>query len=223
MARAGNILVLVGVSASGKSSLAKAAATREYTNTESGKPSYKVGVLNTGTIMHEIARKRNPGMDVDRMRYSFGFEESKKYQKLTAKKIARAAKEYDLLLLTTHSYNPTHYTADTVVVDGEGEHTYYIPGLSPKSIQPYAKRLKGIVNIAAPPEHIARRRMEDTSRKRDAISLERIEYEAGLERDCAIASSTVNAAFYTEISNPDGGLKNASEKLAGLVAFVLKD
>jgi len=220
MAR-GKILAIVGISGTGKTTLAEDAASRSYVNPASGK-SYKVGVLNSGTVMNELVTKKNPGLDVDKMRYALNFSESKKYQELVAKKVAKAAKNYDLLLLTTHAYAPTYYEECATPAAAKSScGCYYVPSFTKDTLRHFKNQLYGIVNVVAPAEDLARRRREDASRTRDEKPLDEIRRELCFERDAAISASMLGSAFYKEISNPDGKEKAASAELESLVRNVL--
>ena len=216
----GKILAIVGISGTGKTTLAEEAASRNYVDPSSGK-SYKIGVLNSGTVMNELVKKKNPGLDVDKMRYALNFSESRKYQELGAKKVASKAKDYDLLLLTSHAYVPTYYDDNNGSSTSKDSSCYYVPSMTQESIKHYKGQLYGIINVTAPPEDLIRRRKEDTSRKRDEKSIDEIERELCFEREAAISESIMSGAFYKEISNPDGKAESASAELESFVRNIL--
>jgi len=144
-----------------------------------------------GTVMLEEAMKLGI-KDRDEMR-KLSFEEQKELQAMAAKRI----KGDGIVFVDTHYIIPTPYG--------------YLPGL-PWHVLSELKPTH-LVLLLAEPQEIIRRRMNDPTRKREAVSESEINYEILLSRIMLGAASALTGAMMIEVYNRENMVDAAVEEL----------
>jgi len=152
-----------------------------------------VNVLSFGTLMFEIAKK-NGLKERDDLR-KLPVKEQQNLQKIVAEQIAAQNEEF--VIIDTHAF----------INSPEG----YYPGL-PEHVLKIIKPTN-FVSVSAKPEEIYNRRMKDTTRNRDKITLinikKELEFQTGMISACAvIAGSPVRY-----ILNDEGKVEEAVDKI----------
>ncbi len=152
-----------------------------------------VNVLSFGSLMFEIA-KENGLKDRDGLR-KLPVKEQQNLQKIVAEKIA--AQNEEIVIIDTHAF--IHST--------EG----YYPGL-PEHVLKIIKPTN-FVSVSAKPEEIYNRRMKDTTRNRDKITLiniqKELEYQTGMISACAV----ITGSPVRHILNDEGKVDEAVDKI----------
>jgi Archaeal adenylate kinase len=146
-----------------------------------------------GTVMLDEAQKLGVN-DRDEMR-NLPYEKQVELQKSAAKRIA-SSKSF-LKVVDTHFQIPTPFG--------------YLPGI-PMHV---AKILKPthLFLITAPAELIIKRRMNDPTRKREIIPLEKVEEEIEYSRMYMISISNITGALASEVVNEEGKPEATAEEL----------
>ncbi len=170
-------VVIVGIPGVGKSTL----VTKIVEILNSRQKS--VSVNSFGTIMFEEAQK-NGIKNRDDLR-KLSMEEQQILQKKAAEKIAKL--EDDLVIIDTHTF----------IITNAG----FYPGL-PHNVLEIIKP-SNFISVYARPEEIYNRRMKDTSRQRDIVSIDNIKKEMAISdamlSSCAVFSgSPMKPVFNTE-------------------------
>jgi adenylate kinase len=153
--------------------------------------------LNYGDLMFEIAQKKFGLGHRDEMR-RLDIAKQKEVQHLVADALS---KETGKVILDTHCSIST----------AKG----YLPGL-PFSLLSKI-RVDGLVLITAPPEDIMRRRKSDTTRVRDADSLELLREHEGINRAFLAAYAAYTGAPALIVTNRDNGLEAAVAKMEAIL------
>ncbi len=151
----------------------------------------KFHVFVYGTVMLDEAMKLGI-KDRDEMR-RLSFEEQKELQARAAKRI----NEDGIIFVDTHYIIPTPYG--------------YLPGL-PWHVLSELKPTH-LVLLLAEPQEIIRRRMNDPTRKREAVSEAEINYEILLSRIMLGAASSLTGAMMIEVYNRENMVDDAVEEL----------
>ncbi len=146
-----------------------------------------------GTVMLEEAQKAGI-KDRDEMR-KLPYERQVELQKLAAERIA-SSKAF-LKVVDTHFHIPTPFG--------------YLPGI-PMYIASILKPTH-LFLITAPPELIIKRRMNDQTRKREIIPLEKVKEEIEYSRMYMISLSNITGALASEIVNEEGKPEATAEEL----------
>ena len=170
-------VIIVGIPGVGKSTL----VTKIVEILNSRQKS--VSVNSFGSIMFEEAQK-NGIKNRDDLR-KLSMEEQQNLQKKAAQKIAKL--EDDLVIIDTHTFINTS--------------AGFYPGL-PNNVLEIIKP-SNFISVYARPEEIYNRRMKDTSRQRDVVSIDNIKKEMAISdamlSSCAVFSgSPMKPVFNTE-------------------------
>jgi len=180
-------IVLVGIPGVGKTSL----LTMIVEILES--KNIQVKVISYGTLMFDVA-KANGLQDRDGLR-KLPISEQQNLQKIAAEKIATLTE--DIVIIDTHAF----------ITSTEG----YYPGL-PEYVLKIIKP-SNFISVAAKPEEIYNRRMQDETRNRDNITLinirKELEYQTGMISACAVITGTP----VRHILNDEGKIDEAADKI----------
>ena len=153
----------------------------------------QVKVISFGTLMFDIA-KANGLQDRDGLR-KLPISEQQNLQKIAAEKIATLTE--DIVIIDTHAF----------ITSSEG----YYPGL-PEYVLKIIKP-SNFISVAAKPEEIYNRRMQDETRNRDNITLinirKELEYQTGMISACAVITGTP----VRHILNDEGKIDEAADKI----------
>lgn len=152
-----------------------------------------VSVLSFGTLMFDVA-KENGLTDRDELR-KLPVTEQQRLQKLAAEKIA--LHDEDVVIIDTHAF----------ISSQEG----YYPGLPEhvlKIIQP-----TNFVSVSAKPEEIYNRRMSDTTRNRDKITLANVKKELDAQSGMISACAVITGSPVKYILNCEGKVDEAADKI----------
>lgn len=152
-----------------------------------------VSVLSFGTLMFDVA-KENGLTDRDELR-KLPVVEQQRLQKLAAEKIA--LHDEDVVIIDTHAF----------ISSQEG----YYPGLPEhvlKIIQP-----TNFVSVSAKPEEIYNRRMSDTTRNRDKITLANVKKELDAQSGMISACAVITGSPVKYILNCEGKVDEAADKI----------
>ncbi len=180
-------IVLVGIPGVGKTSLlTKIVEILKSKN-------IPVNVVSYGSLMFDIA-KENGLQDRDGLR-KLPISEQQNLQKKAAEKIATLTE--DIVIIDTHAF----------ITSTEG----YYPGL-PEYVLKIIKP-SNFISVAAKPEEIYNRRMQDETRIRDNITLinirKELEYQTGMISACAVITGTP----VRHILNDEGKIDEAADKI----------
>jgi len=170
-------VIIVGIPGVGKSTLVTKIV--EILNSKQK----SVSVNSFGSIMFEEAQK-NGIKNRDDLR-KLSMEEQQNLQKKAAEKIAKL--EDDLVIIDTHTFINTS--------------AGFYPGL-PNNVLEIIKP-SNFISVYARPEEIYNRRMKDTTRQRDVVSIDNIKKEMAISdamlSSCAVFSgSPMKPVFNTE-------------------------
>ena len=186
-------IVLVGIPGVGKTSLlTKIVVILKSKN-------IPVNVVSYGTLMFDIA-KENGLQDRDGLR-KLPISEQQNLQKKAAEKIATLTE--DIVIIDTHAF----------ITSTEG----YYPGL-PEYVLKIIKP-SNFISVAAKPEEIYNRRMQDETRNRDNITLinirKELEYQTGMISACAVITGTP----VRHILNDEGKIDEAADKIISAIGL----
>ncbi len=181
------IVVIVGIPGVGKTTLISRIVEilkEKQTN---------VSVYSFGTVMLEEAK--NAGIaDRDELR-KLSVDRQKHFQTMAATKIA--LKKNDVVIVDTHAFINTT----------EG----FYPGL-PIHVIEHLKPTN-FISISARPEEIYNRRMKDTSRNRDVISLASIKKELAVQDAMLSSCSVLSGSPMKPVLNREGKIDEAAMKV----------
>jgi len=181
-------VVVVGIPGVGKTTVVQGVV--------SGLPGSKL--INFGTLMLESALSLKWVKHRDEMR-KMTVERQKRLQKLAAGKIAKMKGK--AVIVDTHLFIRTE----------EG----FWPGLPFEVVR--AMQPTHLVLVEATPEEIAKRRSADTTRYRDAVTVESLAEELALARSFLTVSSTLTGAPITIVRNEQGKQDLVAKKLVGML------
>lgn len=156
-------------------------------------------VVNYGDKMLEVAMEEKLVEHRDEMR-KLPTEEQRRIQRLAAKKIAKEAKEINIIV-------DTHCTISTP----KG----YLPGLPKWVLDELQPEI--IIVIEANPDEILIRRVKDTTRVRDMEYIAQIEEHQLMNKAMAMAYAMYTGATVKIIGNHDGKLEEAAQELANVL------
>ena len=180
-------IVLVGIPGVGKTSLLTMIVDILKSK------NIQVKVISFGTLMFDVA-KANGLKDRDGLR-KLPISEQQNLQKIAAEKIATLTE--DIVIIDTHAF----------ITSTEG----YYPGL-PEYVLKIIKP-SNFISVAAKPEEIYNRRMQDETRNRDNITLinirKELEYQTGMISACAVITGTP----VRHILNDEGKIDEAADKI----------
>lgn len=182
--------IAVGIPGVGKTTVISKAAEMLNNN------GISASVAVFGTVMFEEAKMLGINHR-DELR-KMPVREQKRLQELAATKIASMKDE--VIIIDTHLFISTK----------QG----YYPGL-PISLLDILKPTNFIM-IAADPEEILRRRVEDKSRQRDISEPEDIKHDLEIAQIMVASCSILTGAPFAIIFNNDGRLEEAARQIMGL-------
>ena len=150
-----------------------------------------VSVQSFGTVMFEEAKK-NGIKDRDDIR-KLSMSEQKNLQKLAAEKIAKLKDE--LVIIDTHAFITTN--------------AGFYPGL-PNYILEIIKP-SNLISVSGRPKEIYNRRMKDTTRNRDLISIESIKKELAIQDAMLSSCSVLSGSPMKPVLNAEGKVDEAAQ------------
>ncbi len=152
-----------------------------------------VSVLSFGTLMFDVA-KENGLQDRDELR-KLPVSKQQDLQKIAAEKIAEHDEE--VIIIDTHAF----------ISSTEG----YYPGL-PEHVLKIIKPTN-FVSVSAKPEEIYNRRMSDSTRNRDKITITNIKKELDAQSGMISACSVITGSPVKLILNREGKIDEAADKI----------
>ena len=180
-------IILVGIPGVGKTTLLSKIVEIIKNHDKS------VSVVSYGTLMFNVA-KENGLNDRDELR-KLPVSEQLNLQKIAAEKIAEQREE--VVIIDTHAF----------INSPEG----YYPGLPDhvlKIIKP-----TNFVSVSAKPEEIYNRRMKDTTRNRDKITLANIKKELDAQSGMISACAVLAGSPVKHVLNGEGKIDEAADKI----------
>jgi adenylate kinase len=159
----------------------------------------KTTVVVFGTVMFEEAVKIGL-TSRDELR-KLSIIKQKQLQERAAKTIAKL--EDNIVIIDTHLFIRT----------SEG----YYPGLPMPLLD--ILRPTHFIMVFAEPEEIANRRMSDTSRARDIVSINDIRYELDISKVMVAACSIITGSPFIIVMNNDNKADNAVSNIAEVLAL----
>jgi adenylate kinase len=157
-------------------------------------------VVVFGTEMFEEAKRTAGVKHRDELR-KLSLKDQKRLQDMTALRIADM--QDNVVIVDTHIFVRT----------GGG---YYYPGL-PMHLLDIIKPTS-FVMIVADAVEIVNRRKNDTSRARDAVSTQQVQYEIDISRLMVATCSILTGAPFTIIANNDNKMNEAASSLAKVLS-----
>jgi len=177
-------VVIVGIPGVGKSTLVTKIV--EILNSKQK----SVSVNSFGTLMFEEAQK-NGMKNRDDLR-KLSMDEQQNLQKKAAQKIAKL--EDDLVIIDTHTFINTN--------------AGFYPGL-PNSVLEIIKP-SNFISVYARPEEIYNRRMKDTTRQRDVVSIDNIKKEMAISDAMLSSCAVFSGSPMKPIFNTEGKVEEAA-------------
>ncbi len=150
-----------------------------------------VSVHSFGTVMFEEAQK-NGIKDRDELR-KLTMEQQKNLQKIAAERLSRLGD--DLVIIDTHAFISTN--------------AGFYPGLPNHVLQ--IIKPSNFISVSARPEEIYNRRMKDTTRNRDQVSLESIKKELSVQEAMLSSCSVLSGSPMKTILNAEGKVDEAAQ------------
>ena len=184
-------IVIVGIPGVGKSTL----VTKIVEILRSRQKS--VSVYSFGTLMFEEAQK-NGIKNRDDLR-KLSMEEQLNLQKKAAQKIAKL--EDELVIIDTHTFINTN--------------AGYYPGL-PNNILEIIKP-SNLISVYARPEEIYNRRMKDTTRQRDLVSIENIKKEMAISDAMLSSCAVFSGSPMKPVLNTEGKVEEAANAVISAI------
>jgi adenylate kinase len=186
-------VVIVGIAGVGKTTLVSKIV--EILNNKKK----SVSVHSFGTVMFEEAKKIGI-MSRDELR-KLPVEKQRDLQKMAAKKISGF--DHNVVIIDTHAFIATK----------EG----FYPGL------PYAVleeiRPANLITVSARPEEIYNRRMKDTTRERDIISIEKIKKELAVQEAMVSSCAVLIGSPMKSILNSEGKVEEAANEVINAIGL----
>ena len=184
-------VVIVGIPGVGKSTLVTKIV--EILNSKQK----SVSVNSFGTIMFEEAQK-NGMKNRDDLR-KLSMEEQQNLQKKAAQKIAKL--EDDLVIIDTHTFINTN--------------AGFYPGL-PHNILEIIKP-SNFISVYARPEDIYNRRMKDTTRQRDIVSIDNIKKEMAISDAMLSSCAVFSGSPMKPVLNTEGKVEEAANTVISAI------
>ena len=186
-------IIIVGIPGVGKTTL----VSKVVELLKSKKISVNVSIF--GTVMFEEAKK-NGIKDRDDLR-KLSAPEQKKLQSMAAKKIASMTD--DIVIVDTHAFIATK----------EG----FYPGLPHNVLEILMP--DSFIMISARPEEIYNRRMKDTTRNRDIVSIEAIKKELDVTSAMLSTCSILCGSPIKMILNSEGKIDEVAKGILSAMGF----
>ncbi len=152
-----------------------------------------ISVHSFGTVMLEEAKK-NGIKDRDELR-KLPMEKQTNLQKMAAQKIASL--QDDLVIIDTHAFISTN--------------AGFYPGL-PNSVLQIIKP-DNFISVSARPEEIYNRRMKDSTRNRDLVSIESIKKELSVQDAMLSSCSVLSGSPMKTVLNSQGKVDEAAQSV----------
>ena len=152
-----------------------------------------ISVHSFGTVMLEEAKK-NGIKDRDELR-KLPMEKQTNLQKMAAQKIASL--QDDLVIIDTHAFISTN--------------AGFYPGL-PNSVLQIIKP-DNFISVSARPEDIYNRRMKDSTRNRDLVSIESIKKELSVQDAMLSSCSVLSGSPMKTVLNSQGKVDEAAQSV----------
>ena len=184
-------IIIVGIPGVGKSTL----VTKIVEILNSRQKS--VSVNSFGTIMFEEAQK-NGIKNRDDLR-KLSMEEQQNLQIKAAQKIAKL--EDDLVIIDTHTFINTN--------------AGFYPGL-PNSVLEIIKP-SNFISVYARPEEIYNRRMKDTTRQRDVVSIDNIKKEMAISDAMLSSCAVFSGSPMKPVFNAEGKVEEAANTVISAI------
>lgn len=184
-------VVIVGIPGVGKSTLVTKIV--EILNSKQK----SVSVNSFGTIMFEEAQK-NGMKNRDDLR-KLSMEEQQNLQKKAAQKIAKL--EDDLVIIDTHTFISTN--------------AGFYPGL-PHNVLEIIKP-SNFISVYARPEDIYNRRMKDTTRQRDIVSIDNIKKEMAISDAMLSSCAVFSGSPMKPVLNTEGKVEEAANTVISAI------
>ena len=150
-----------------------------------------ISVHSFGTVMLEEAKK-NGIKDRDELR-KLSMEKQTNLQKMAAQKIARLQDE--LVIIDTHAFISTN--------------AGFYPGLPNHVLQ--IIKPSNFISVSARPEEIYNRRMKDSTRNRDLVSIESIKKELSVQDAMLSSCSVLSGSPMKTVLNAEGKVDEAAQ------------
>jgi adenylate kinase len=158
-----------------------------------------VNVLSFGTLMFEVAQE-NGLKDRDELR-KLPVSEQQNLQKIAAEKIAM--QNEDVVIVDTHAF----------ISSPEG----YYPGL-PEHVLKIIKPTN-FVSVSAKPEEIYNRRMSDTTRNRDKVTLANIKKELDAQSGIIASCMVITGSPVKLVLNSEGKIDEVANKIINAIGL----
>jgi len=150
-----------------------------------------ISVHSFGTVMLEEAKK-NGIKDRDELR-KLSMEKQTNLQKMAAQKIALLQDE--LVIIDTHAFISTN--------------AGFYPGLPNHVLQ--IIKPSNFISVSARPEEIYNRRMKDSTRNRDLVSIESIKKELSVQDAMLSSCSVLSGSPMKTVLNAEGKVEEAAQ------------
>jgi len=150
-----------------------------------------ISVHSFGTVMLEEAKK-NGIKDRDELR-KLSMEKQTNLQKMAAQKIASLQDE--LVIIDTHAFISTN--------------AGFYPGLPNHVLQ--IIKPSNFISVSARPEEIYNRRMKDSTRNRDLVSIESIKKELSVQDAMLSSCSVLSGSPMKTVLNSQGKVEEAAQ------------
>ena len=150
-----------------------------------------VSVHSFGTVMLEEA-KNNGVKDRDELR-KLSMEKQTNLQKLAAEKIAKL--QDDLVIIDTHAFISTN--------------AGFYPGLPNYVLQ--IIKPANFISVSARPEEIYNRRMNDSTRQRDLVSIDSIKKELSVQDAMLSSCCVLSGSPMKTVLNSEGKVEEAAQ------------
>jgi adenylate kinase len=181
-------IIIVGIPGVGKTSLVSKIVDILKSKNKT------VTVVSFGTVMFDEA-KRNMGIsDRDELR-KLPVEKQQSLQKMTGEKISKMSE--NVVIVDTHAFIATP--------------AGFYPGL-PEYVLKIIKP-SNFISVTAKPEEIYNRRMKDTTRHRDIISISSIKREMDVQDAMLSSCSVLSGSPLKPVLNREGKIQEAAESV----------
>ena len=186
-------VVIVGIPGVGKTSLVTKIAELIKQKNKT------VSVHSYGTIMFEEAKKIGI-KNRDELR-TLPIEKQKQLQKIAAETISNLSD--DVIFIDTHAFISTK--------------AGFYPGLPNYVIQ--IIQPTNFIAITASPDEIHNRRMKDTTRNRDPVSIEDIKKELAVQDAMLSSCSVLSGSPMKVVFNHEGNVEEAAKSVLGAIGL----
>ncbi len=180
-------VIIVGIPGVGKTTLVSTIVEILRTKQKS------ISVHSFGTVMLEEAKK-NGIKDRDELR-KLSMEKQTNLQKMAAQKIALLQDE--LVIIDTHAFISTN--------------AGFYPGLPNHVLQ--IIKPSNFISVSARPEDIYNRRMKDSTRNRDLVSIESIKKELSVQDAMLSSCSVLSGSPMKTVLNSQGKVDEAAQSV----------